>query len=291
MAWRGEVRPDDWVRLDGDERLHLAARIRDLRFPPDLVADTPIDMATPVDRKTDAQGSAERPVESGAREASSRPFESRPREIDPTPADPLDEHLDPTVADSPEIAENPAALGSPERPLPARSPVGKLLASLREEQARGPRPDQLVAPSRNRRGLEPNRVEPCSPEIVIARPASPPPLPPVARRQPTSPPPPAARPTPPPPRPPVACPTPPPPPPPAARPTPPPPRPPAARQTPPPPPPPAARLTPPPPRPPVACPTPPPLAVGLELPPLPSFEDLAGPRSSSHLPSERNSQP
>lgn len=36
MAFRGEVRPDDWIRLDDQPKLHLASTIKDLRFPPDL---------------------------------------------------------------------------------------------------------------------------------------------------------------------------------------------------------------------------------------------------------------
>jgi len=33
MAWSGEVRPDDWIRLNDQPTLHLAARIKDLKFP------------------------------------------------------------------------------------------------------------------------------------------------------------------------------------------------------------------------------------------------------------------
>ncbi|MGA0287278.1 MAG: hypothetical protein ACO3QA_09615, partial [Phycisphaerales bacterium] len=36
MAFRGEVLPDDWIRLDDQPKLHLASTIKDLRFPPDL---------------------------------------------------------------------------------------------------------------------------------------------------------------------------------------------------------------------------------------------------------------
>ena len=39
MAWKGEVRPDDWIRLDDDPRLHPAAKVRDLKFPPDVLAE------------------------------------------------------------------------------------------------------------------------------------------------------------------------------------------------------------------------------------------------------------
>ena len=373
MAWRGEVRPDDWVRLDGDERLHLAARIRDLRFPPDVLAEAVIDQPPPAEPEAEPQPPAVQAVEPESREPSPAAIKSGAGEIDLTPAaieppeespiphsaDPLGEHLEPTVPDTPEIVEKPASLESPQQPLPARSPVGKSLASLREEQARGPRPDQLVAPSRNRRGLEPDRVEPAAAEVSAseprtptasssgkptrsdARPSSPPaassvapptgssppasvargsapgsarsvsrpapsdvlrgsapapPAPPVAR--PATPPPPIAQPATPPPPPPIAQPATPSPPPPVARPATPPPPPPIARPATPPPPPSVKPATTSngPPRPQVEVTrvssrrTPPPLPEGLDLPPLPSFEDLAGPQSSSSLPPERDSK-
>ena len=128
MAWKGEVRPDDWIRLDDDPRLHPAAKVRDLKFPPDVLAEH---AARPSTRSPNAVVAAD-----GAYSAIEAP----------------------TVVDVPTKPVAPAEVASQspgaEGPLPARSPARAKPSSLAEEAARGPAADQLVQPSRNRRGID-----------------------------------------------------------------------------------------------------------------------------------------